>query len=173
MTTSTGGRDSWNDSPLSLSLSRNPTRALDERAFGFHAILASSHHRIIARSHDRISEDSRAVAPAGDASAPHSLRISPTQPASSGELARRNVNTGWPISLIGPIRSNARHSPTLYTVAVRHETAHCTFLNRAIVRSDVSVARAYARTSVRAYERMRDALKKVSPAFRARTRKPG
>ena len=28
-----------------------------------------------------------------------------------GRLARRNVNTGRPISLIGPIRSNARHSP--------------------------------------------------------------
>lgn len=28
-----------------------------------------------------------------------------------GGLGRRNVNTGRPISLIGPIRSNARHSP--------------------------------------------------------------
>lgn len=28
-----------------------------------------------------------------------------------GRLARRNVNTGRPISLIGPIRSNAHHSP--------------------------------------------------------------
>lgn len=36
----------------------------------------------------------------------------PVQAASSGEPARRNVNTGRPISLIGPIRSNARHSPT-------------------------------------------------------------
>lgn len=53
------------------------------------------------------------------------------QAASSGELARRNVNTDRPISLIGPIRSNARHSPTLYTVAVRHggvpESRHCSY----------------------------------------------
>lgn len=53
------------------------------------------------------------------------------QAASSGWLARRNVNTDRPISLIGPIRSNARHSPTLYTVAVRHggvpESRHCSY----------------------------------------------
>lgn len=53
------------------------------------------------------------------------------QAASSGGLARRNVNTDRPISLIGPIRSNARHSPTLYTVAVRHggvpESRHCSY----------------------------------------------
>lgn len=85
------------------------------------------------------------------------------QAASSGGLARRNVNTDWPISLIGPIRSNARHSPTLYTVAVRHggvpESKHCSYGRTCVPM--------YTLAYVPAYMHMRDALKKVSRAFQA------
>lgn len=95
-------------------------------------------------------------------SAPHSLRISRrwARAASGVEFARRNVNTGRPISLIGPIRSNARHSPTgIYRcrkVQQRRRQRRWrrwwwwryTFLNRGIVRN--TDACKYARVRARA-----------------------
>lgn len=51
-----------------------------------------------------------------------------------GRLARRNVNTGRPISLIGTIRSNARHSPNVYNRCRKAQPAqyvpesrHCSY----------------------------------------------
>lgn len=87
----------------------------------------------------------------GVVSVSHSLQISRRRckRPRAGRLARRNVNTGRPISLISPIRSNARHSPTLYTVA-RKARRRYTFLNRGIVRT----VRICARTPVYIYTRV-------------------
>lgn len=73
----------------------------------------------------------------GVVSAPHSLPKSPDDGASGlerGRLARRNVNTGRPISLIGTIRSNARHSPNVYNRCRKAQPAqyvpesrHCSY----------------------------------------------
>lgn len=91
------GQWTWNDSPLAA------TNNAHDKHSGF-IEMVSPHHRGDAPTGVCIGVVST---PAFSPNLP-----TPVQAASSGEPARRNVNTGRPISLIGPIRSNARHSPT-------------------------------------------------------------